>query len=91
MIHISNRHLELRPVVRTGGESVGMRGLLAAAAGDQLVRGYESTWTALSDDPALVARVKATEPDLWVGLPLGRRVHWSDDRASIMPVIVAPW
>jgi spermidine synthase len=29
MIHISNRHLELRPVVRTGGESVGMTGLLA--------------------------------------------------------------
>ena len=91
MVHISNRHLELRPVVRTGGESVGMRGLLASAAGDPLVRGYESTWTALSADPALLARVKATEPDLWVGLPFGRRVHWTDDHASILPVMHAPW
>jgi hypothetical protein len=91
MIHISNRHLELRPVVRTGGESVGMTGLLAAAAGDPLVRGYESTWTALSTDPTMIARVRATEPDLWVGLPLGRRVHWSDDHASILPVGVTPW
>jgi SAM-dependent methyltransferase len=91
MIHISNRHLELRPVVRTGGESVGMTGLLAAAAGDPLVRGYESTWTALSTDPTMIARVRATEPDLWVGLPLGRRVHWSDDHASILPVAVTPW
>nr|WP_314443898.1 fused MFS/spermidine synthase [uncultured Sphingomonas sp.] len=91
MIHISNRHLELRPVVRTGGESVGMTGVLAAAAGDPLVRGYESTWTALSTDRALIERVRATEPDLWVGLPLGRRVHWTDDHASILPVVVLPW
>jgi SAM-dependent methyltransferase len=91
MIHISNRHLELRPVVRTGGESVGMTGLLAAAAGDPLVRGYESSWTALSTDPAVVERVKATEPDLWVALPLGRRVHWTDDHASILPVVATPW
>jgi SAM-dependent methyltransferase len=91
MIHISNRHLELRPVVRTGGESVGMTGLLAAAAGDPQVRGYESTWTALSADRALVARVKATEPDLWVPLPLGRRVHWTDDHSSILPVLATRW
>lgn len=91
MIHISNRHLELRPVVRTGGESVGMKGLLASAAGDPLVRGYESTWTALSTDPALLARVRMTEPDLWVPLPLARRVHWTDDHASILPVLSKPW
>lgn len=91
MIHISNRHLELRPVVRTGGESVGMSGLLAAAAGEPLVRGYESSWTALSADPAMLQRVRATEADLWVGLPLGRRVHWTDDHASILPVIAKPW
>jgi SAM-dependent methyltransferase len=91
MVHISNRHLELRPVVRTGGESVGMKGLLAAAAGDEEVRGFSSNWTALSADPRLIEKVKATEPDLWVGLPFGRRVHWSDDRASILPVLVTPW
>jgi hypothetical protein len=91
MVHVSNRHLELRPVIWSGGESVGMKGLLAAAAGDNNVRGFASTWTALSSDPALLERVKATEPDLWVGLPFGRRVHWSDDHASILPVLKAPW
>lgn len=91
MVHISNRHLELRPVVRTGGESVGMSGVLAAAAGDPLVRGYESTWTALSTDPAVIERVRATDPSLWVGLPLGPRVHWTDDHASILPVLTPPW
>jgi SAM-dependent methyltransferase len=91
MIHISNRHLELRPVIRTGGESVGMTGLLAAAPGEPLVRGYESSWTVLSADQALISRVRATEPDLWVGLPLGRRVHWTDDHASILPVLITPW
>jgi hypothetical protein len=91
MVHISNRHLELRPVVRTSGESVGMAGLLAAAEGDDSVRGFSSTWTALSTDRAVLARVQATEPDLWVGLPWGRRVHWSDDHASILPVLQAPW
>lgn len=87
MVHISNRHLELRPVVWTGGESAGMTGLLASAAGEPSVRGFESSWTALSTDPATVARVKATEPDLWVALPFGRRVHWTDDHASILPVL----
>lgn len=91
MVHISNRHLELRPVVRTSGESAGMKGLLAAAAGDPLVRGYESSWTALSSDPAVLTRVKATEPDLWVGLPFGRRVRWTDDHASILPVLQFHW
>ncbi|WP_300975071.1 spermidine synthase [Sphingomonas sp. LHG3406-1] len=91
MIHISNRHLELRPVIRTGGESVGMKGVLASAVGDPLVRGYDSTWTALSSDAALIERVKATEADLWVGLPFGPRVHWTDDHASILPVLVRPW
>ena len=71
MIHISNRHLELRPVVRTGGESVGMAGVLASAAGEPLVRGYESTWTALSSDPATLARVRATEPE-----PVGQPAAW---------------
>jgi spermidine synthase len=91
MVHISNRHLELRPVIRTGGESVGMAGLLAAAAGNDDVMGFPSSWTALSSDPATLDRVRATEPDLWVGLPLGRRVHWTDDRASIIPVLKSPW
>jgi SAM-dependent methyltransferase len=91
MVHISNRHLELRPVVRTSGESVGMSGLLAAATGDDRVRGYPSSWTALSSDRALLDRVRMTEPDMWVGLPLGKRVHWSDDQASILPVLKAPW
>jgi SAM-dependent methyltransferase len=91
MIHISNRHLQLRPVVRTGGESVGMTGVLASASGDPLARGYDSTWSALSTDPQVIARVKETEPDLWVNLPLGRRVHWTDDHASIVPVVIAPW
>jgi hypothetical protein len=91
MVHISNRHLELRPVVRTSGESVGMAGLLASAEGDDAVRGFSSTWTALSTDRALLQRVQATGPDLWVGLPGGRRVHWSDDHASILPILKAPW
>ena len=42
-------------------------------------------------DPALIERVKATEADLWVGLPFGPRVHWTDDHASILPVLVRPW
>lgn len=91
MVHISNRHLELRQVVRTSGESVGMAGLLAAAAGNNAVRGFPSSWTALSSDRAVLEKVKATEPDLWVGLPLGARVHWSDDHASILPVVKGPW
>ncbi len=91
MVHISNRHLELRPVIRTGGEAVGMAGLLATAPGNPLSRGYESSWTALSSDPRLLGRVTATEPELWVGLPLGRRIHWSDDHASILPVLRPMW
>ncbi|GAA4014203.1 fused MFS/spermidine synthase [Sphingomonas swuensis] len=91
MVHISNRHLELRPVVRTGGEYVGMRGLLGSSGSDPLSRGYDSSWTALTSDPALLERVAKTEDGLWVPLPFGRRVHWSDDRASILPIVQRPW
>ena len=71
--------------------ALGMAGLLAAAAGNDDLMGFPSSWTALSSDKAVLERVRATEPDLWVGLPFGKRVHWSDDHASILPVLKAPW
>ncbi|GAA4043650.1 fused MFS/spermidine synthase [Sphingomonas rosea] len=90
MVHISNRHLDLRPVIRGGGASAGMKGMIAIVPGDRTVYGANSVWTALSADPAVLERVKATGPDVWTPLPTNRDITWTDDHASILPLLGKP-
>lgn len=84
--HISNRHLDLEPVLAA------MRDRHAIVLDDVRPKGSDpqvrqSIWVALSHDPAVIARIAATDPR-W--RPVRRRegfAGWSDDHASILPVL----
>ncbi|MEP9402937.1 fused MFS/spermidine synthase [Sphingomonas sp. VNH70] len=87
LVHISNRYLDLGPVVAaTAG------GWMAASLGYQPPRESDresgSEWIALTPDPEVLARLIDAGGD-WVPLPPSDASPWTDDYASILPVLRA--
>ncbi len=92
LVHVSNRYLTLEPVVaaiaRARGWTAMIRNYVPAAA--ESARGdAPSTWIALTRTPErMAAVVAATGPGSWQPLrPEPGIPAWSDDFASILPVI----
>ncbi|SFP62201.1 hypothetical protein [Sphingomonas rubra] len=89
LVHISNRFLDLEPVVA----AIARRDGWAAAAFEYhpspLDPGQPSTslWIALSRDPATLARLTARQPG-WAALrPRADIVPWTDDYSTILPLL----
>lgn len=89
LIHISNRYIELEPVLSAIAKH---RGLTARVRDDNP---YDrnlltpSSWVLLTRDPAQLKALAAARPDTpWTPLqPPAQRV-WTDDHASILPFIL---
>ncbi len=94
MVHISNRYLDLMPVVAgaTADGWVGMSRLYVPSDAEQRDNANASLWVALSDDPAtLAALARAAGPGQWRTLDREPGfAPWTDDRASILPLIQWP-
>ncbi len=91
LVHISNRFLDLSPVV-AAQESDGWTARVRAFAPDASEKRQwqtASTWIALSPSPATIARLdQASGPSQWSVLaPRAGFAPWTDDHASILPVI----
>ena len=93
LVHISNRHLDLEPVVAAIARRQGWSGAVRDYAppkeqpsGIMLTR---SQWIMLSKDRAAVQRVRDTGPqDDWRPLRLRPGfVAWTDDYASALPLL----
>ena len=91
LVHISNRFLDLAPVV-AAQESDGWtarRCVFVPNASESAQWQTGSTWIALSPSPATIARLEqASGPGQWTVLqPRPGFAAWTDDHASILPVI----
>lgn len=98
LVHISNRYIDLNPVVAAEARAGGWTGALRFdnPTEDMFNRGIRpSSWIALSQDPGQVQRLtgplldkRPTGADLdhWIKLspPDGSRL-WTDDYASVLP------
>lgn len=86
LVHVSNRFLDLEPVVKGSGEAVGLdvRTGRVQASGDGLRAA--SIWVALSDD---TQRLDALDPLTWRPPP-SETVTWTDDRSNILEVLGTP-
>ncbi len=87
LVHVSNRYLDLAPVVAaTAG------GWMAASLSHDPPADAEgqtgSEWIALTRDPAVLAGLITAGGD-WVPLPPSEASAWTDDYASILPVLRA--
>jgi SAM-dependent methyltransferase len=98
VVHISNRHIDLKPVLaaeaKAGGWSLALR--VDSPPKKDMDRGLRaSTWVAMSMDgntltkltgPLAVAKGPYYDPALWLKMPPAKNTkRWSDDYASVLP------
>jgi hypothetical protein len=89
LVHISNRFLDLEPVVfatARGGGWYGGKLTYHPQPGDN-VEATTSDWIALTRDPAVFAELVSRDGD-WQAIRARRKVEaWTDDYSSIVPVL----
>ena len=91
LVHISNRYLDLKPVVAgaaaTGGWSASLREYRPdKAGGDRNETG--SNWIALSPSQATLGKLLTGSHAEWYALhPRPGFAPWTDDHASVLPLI----
>ena len=91
LIHISNRHLDLRPVVaEAASRGWTARALRYSPTSADISRNQHtaSLWVALSPSPETIAALDKARPGAWQ--PLERRAgfrSWTDDYGSVLPVL----
>jgi hypothetical protein len=97
LFHISNRYLNLRPVVadiaaRGGWSSVMLQ--YVPTDDEEVMNATISVWIALSRNPATLARLidlSGNDREEWEILEPTRGFEgWTDDHASILPIINRP-
>lgn len=88
LVHISNRFIDLEPVVSAIVREQGLHAVLREDNPPLESPWTDSTWIAISRDPAQLDRVSRLEVGAsWrpLGPPAAR--PWSDDHASILPYV----
>lgn len=88
LVHISNRYIDLQPMVSGLAEASGMEARILSDL-DPGRRGVSpSMWTALAADRATLQRLEAASGGgAWQPLPPPPERIWSDDFASILPFL----
>ncbi len=91
LIHISNRFLDLEPVVAAlagdGGWQLQQLTYRPSRQESPLMMSARSTWVALSRDPARLAALAAADAG-WQPVKTDRdAVVWTDDFASVLPAL----
>ena len=90
LVHISNRYLDLRPVVAAAaarGWQARIR-IYSPTPGEAALHATASMWVMMSPSAATLARVEqASGTDRWTALPAPTANAWTDDHASILPII----
>lgn len=93
LMHISNRYLDLEPVLDAGARAGGWHARIRRYSPELTERlveeSHPSVWVALSRDPEALGRMaEMTDPEGWQALE--RRpgfAGWTDDYASILPLL----
>jgi spermidine synthase len=102
LFHISNRYLDLKPVIADLAAHEGWRAALlqyVPEGNEEAMNATISVWIALSRNPATIDRLIALSGDdglYWEAIePTPGFAGWSDDHASILPIInfrsMMPW
>ena len=87
-IHISNRFIDLRPMVAALAAERGLIAVMREGQPDIAEARNASLWIVLSRDPDKLARLVMADPRApWHGLPDPAERAWTDDFASILPYV----
>jgi hypothetical protein len=96
LFHISNRYLDLKPVIADLAESGGWHSALLdylPTREERVMNATNSVWIALSRNPATIQKLMVVSADDAEWFKLETRegfAGWSDDYASIIPILKLP-
>jgi SAM-dependent methyltransferase len=85
-IHVTNRFLNLPPVVKAAADSFGKAARLVINEGDRSREIYRSSWALLTGDPALFQSADLAGVAEPIPTPVNFRI-WSDDYSSVFAVL----
>lgn len=86
LMHISNRFLNLAPMVAALVEQGGWHGRLREDS--EVPDGQSaSLWIALAQDEGPLARLEAASEEPWTDLPPPADEAWTDDNSSLIPLL----
>lgn len=85
-IHITNRFLDLRPVIKTAAESFGKEARLVTFEGDRDRLIFRSTWALVSAEPGFFQDEHLRNAATGIEDHPGFRV-WRDDYSSVFSVL----
>jgi SAM-dependent methyltransferase len=85
-MHVTNRFLDLPPVVKAEGESYGMTVRMVKNEGDRSQEIYPASWTLISRDKQFFARNELKDAVEEIPARAGLRL-WTDDYSSVFSVL----
>lgn len=88
LLHISNRYIDLGPVVGTNAAASGLKAISRLDRPLDTDNYTPSRWIALSRDPEVLERLLEQNPNApWIQLEDRAAKPWTDDYASILPFV----
>jgi spermidine synthase len=85
LVNLSNRHLELLPVLNAVGHSLDMMVFYVMHEGDQKLGQFDSKWALLTMNENLV--FKLMQNSNWRFLAENKQFLWTDDYSNIVPLL----
>jgi len=87
VLHVSNRFLDLEPVVASAAERIGWKAYVVHDEGDQEKFLYSTRWMLVVRDPALLARLDLEEEGAEAVRVPPRFRPWTDDHSNLVAVL----
>ncbi|OYX09350.1 MAG: hypothetical protein B7Z08_05775, partial [Sphingomonadales bacterium 32-68-7] len=87
LVHISNRFIDLAPMIAALAQDGGWQGRLRADDVGKAEGVTPSVWIALARDDSVLATLEGPGAPRWSALPRPSLRAWTDDNASILPLI----
>ena len=85
-VHISNRYLDLAPVVKAGSEPLGLRARVVDNEGDEDHEVYASTWVILCQDDRFF-HAEAFRDNAEVSRLEAKPIAWTDDFSNLFRIL----
>ena len=85
-VHVTNRFLDLAPVVATAAQSFGRHARMVASEGNRARLTFSSDWVLVSADERFFADPLLKDAAKTIAVPKGFRV-WRDDYSSVFAVL----
>jgi hypothetical protein len=87
LVHVSNRYLDLAPMVAALAKKGRWHGAMRTDTDNLAAGTTPSLWIALTRDRDAYNRLVEAEGPSWAQLPPASHQPWTDDNASILPLI----